>query len=81
MRRPAWNPVDPTVLAVVCSEADENYGLYLTRIDGTVLGKIQVDEERIGDPSISPDGRQLVFWAGPKKASKAILETTAANST
>ncbi|HEY0240853.1 MAG TPA: Hsp70 family protein [Friedmanniella sp.] len=63
MYRPAWNPVDPTELAVPCTDRSGQYGLYLVRTDGTLVSKIAFEGNRADDPTFGPDGR-LVFWAG-----------------
>ena len=63
MYRPAWDPTDPTLLAVPCTDRRGRYGLYLFRTDGTLVQKLTTDGDRADDPTFGPDGR-LVFWAG-----------------
>ena len=70
MYRPGWSPVDPTLLAVPCTDRSGTYGLYLVRTDGTLVAKVAFEGDRADDPTFGPDGR-LVFWAG--KQSKAQL--------
>ena len=65
MFRPAWRPDDPTVLAVPCLDDQGRYGLYLVRTDGTLIHEVRVDQQRVDDPTFSPTGDQLAFWAGP----------------
>lgn len=74
--RPAWNPVDPTMLASVCADADDEAGLFEFRTDGTVIRQIDVGSNvAIGDPAFSPDGKRLVFWASRDKADGGTLHT------
>ena len=40
-------------------------GLYVIRLDGTVLKKLSEGDDKVGDPGYSPDGSQVVFWAAP----------------
>lgn len=68
MNRPAWNPADPTVVAVSCTDSDGTWGLYIIRTDGTVLREVTHGEQRVDDPAFSPDGKRLAFWAGPQSA-------------
>lgn len=63
--RPAWNPADTTVLAVPCISADGAYGLYLTYVDGTLIRPVDLEGLKVGDPTWSPDGSKLAFWAAP----------------
>jgi Tol biopolymer transport system component len=66
--RPAWNPADPTMIALICVSADREYVLRLVSIaDGTVIRQIEPPEgkPRMGDPAFSHDGRWLGFWAAP----------------
>ncbi|HEY5786638.1 MAG TPA: Hsp70 family protein [Microlunatus sp.] len=65
MFRPAWRPDDPTVLAVPCLDDQGRYGLYLVRTNGTLIHQVRVDQQRVDDPTFSPIGDQLAFWAGP----------------
>jgi molecular chaperone DnaK len=65
MTRPAWDPSDPTRIASACQNADGTWGLYVIRLDGTVLKKLSEDDDKVGDPGYSPDGAQVVFWAAP----------------
>ena len=74
MYRPAWNPADPNVLAAPCRDADGRHGLYLMRVDGTVLNQVDLDEERIGDATFSPDGSRLAFWAGDGDGFDGVAE-------
>jgi Tol biopolymer transport system component len=64
--RGAWNPVDPTMIAVPCQDGDGAYGLYLMRTTGKIIRPIAIGTgNRADDPTFSPDGRQLVYWAAP----------------
>jgi Tol biopolymer transport system component len=63
--RPAWNPVDPTQLAVACVDGPGSAGLYLIRIDGTIKRKLPIGQPRVDDPAFSPDGTRVAYQAGP----------------
>ena len=67
MFRPAWRPNDPTVLAVPCQDGRGRYGIYLVRTDGSLVRKVRIEQERADDPTFSPDGKELAFWAGSAK--------------
>lgn len=64
--RPAWNPQTPTLMALPCVDASGTMGLYLVRTTGEIVHRIDLaGNKTVGDPSFSPDGRTLVFWASP----------------
>jgi molecular chaperone DnaK len=65
MTRPAWDPSDPSRIVAACQSADGTGGLYVIRLDGTVLKKLSKGGDKVGDPGYSPDGAQVVFWAAP----------------
>ncbi len=64
--RPAWNPVDPTMIAIACQDGEENAGLYLVRTNGQVIRKLPIGQPRVDDPTFSADGRKVAYWAGPE---------------
>jgi molecular chaperone DnaK len=75
--RPAWNPVDQTVLAAPCLSTNGVTTLILIHTNGKLMRTIDIGSPpgvpwRIGDPSFSPDGKRLVFWAGPGKDGGAL---------
>jgi Tol biopolymer transport system component len=59
--RPAWNPVDPTVLAVACTSGNGS-ALRLFALDGSVIRELAPGIAVVDDLSFSPDGTRLVFW-------------------
>lgn len=65
--RPAWNPVVPEEIAVPCINAKGNYGLYRFTVDGQLIAKVPVPAGtvRVDDPTYSPDGSTLAYWAAP----------------
>jgi molecular chaperone DnaK len=75
--RPAWNPVDQTVLAAPCLSTNGVTSLVLIHTDGKPIRTIDTGNLpgvpwRVGDPTFSPDGKRLVFWAGPDKDGGAL---------
>jgi Tol biopolymer transport system component len=64
--RPAWNPVDPTMLAIACTDVEGRSGLYLVRTDGRVLRALPVGPSPVDDPTFSPDGQAVAYWAAPQ---------------
>jgi|GEM_PF-534995 len=63
MNRPGWNPVSPGELALVCLDAAGKYSLQIVGVDGQVVRVLDTGLQRIDDPSYSPDGTRLTFWA------------------
>ena len=61
--RPAWNPADPSQLAVVCIDGAGTYRLRILGTDGAVVRDLDVGYARFDDVSYSPDGSTLVYWA------------------
>lgn len=61
--RPAWNPRDSSELAVVCKDPQGRQRLDLISLDGRLLRTIEVSATKLGDPTFSPDGSKLAFWA------------------
>jgi hypothetical protein len=65
--RPSWNPEVPEELAVPCINSKGKYGLYRFTVDGQLIAKVPLPSgtERVDDPSYSPDGSTLAYWAAP----------------
>lgn len=61
-QRPAWNPVDPTEIAVACRGGDGGNKLVLIGVDGTLRSTINTGLVTFDDPTYSPDGKTLAFW-------------------
>ena len=58
---PAWNPVEPSVLALRCVR-DGKIELNLVNVDGTVRSTINTGIPNIDDVSYSPDGKSIMYW-------------------
>ena len=60
--RPAWNPVDPQLLALACVDESGKTTLRIVGVDGVERLALETGLARIDDLAYSPDGRQLAFW-------------------
>ena len=65
--RPAWNPVDPTELAVACVKSDGSTDLKLIGVDGTVRSTLNPGIAHLDDLAYSPDGTTLLYWGSQNK--------------
>ena len=60
--RAAWNSADPTMLAVVCLDANGPVTLQLLTPWGGRIRTLETGLASVGGPSFSPDGSGLVYW-------------------
>ncbi len=65
--RPAWNPVDPTELAIACVKSDGTTDLKLVGVDGTVRSTLNPGIAHLDDLAYSPDGTTLLYWGSQNK--------------
>ncbi|HEY5882705.1 MAG TPA: hypothetical protein VIU11_27595 [Nakamurella sp.] len=72
-QRPAWNPVDTAEIAVSCRSGEQDK-LALISVDGTLRSTINTGFPAFDDPTYSPDGKLLAYWASttPEEHSGAI---------
>jgi Tol biopolymer transport system component len=63
--RPAWNPEDPTEVALVCAGADaQPDALRLFTLDGATVRTLETGHSVLGDLAVSADGTRVGYWAG-----------------
>jgi Tol biopolymer transport system component len=62
VQRPAWNPVDGSELAVICTIDDGTNKLFLMDVDGTVRSTLRPGIAHIDDVAYSPDGKSVTYW-------------------
>ena len=61
--RASWSPADQSIMVVECRAAGRPDRLLVIKLDGTVVRELRTGQLRIEDPSISPDGRTVAYWA------------------
>ncbi|MBA3339296.1 MAG: Hsp70 family protein [Geodermatophilaceae bacterium] len=61
--RPAWNSVNPDQLALVCIDNAGQYSLNIFTINGALQAALAVPDLDIGEPTFSPDGTRVAYWA------------------
>jgi serine/threonine protein kinase len=62
--RPAWNPVDQTELAMLCTTSDESIKLYRIGVNGKIREPITTDLFLLVDGiAYAPDGKTVAFSA------------------
>ena len=62
MNRPAWNPVTPNEIALVCVDGAGKTSLQIVGVNGWVIRTLTTGLARVDDLSYSPDGTKLTFW-------------------
>jgi serine/threonine protein kinase/Tol biopolymer transport system component len=66
--RPAWNPKDPTELALVCHGAGDGGAdrLLLAGLDGGTIRNLDAGHPYVDDLAFSADGTHLAYWANDR---------------
>jgi hypothetical protein len=71
--RPAWNPAEPTHLALACYDDENQTTLRIVSLDGEVLHDLTLAPGvvRINDLAFAPDGRRLAYWGSTRNTANA----------
>lgn len=59
----SWSRLEPDQLLVQCVPEKEVNELMVIQLNGTVVRRLKINQERIEDPSLSADGQTVLFWA------------------
>ncbi len=70
--RPAWNPGDPTQLAVPC-RSEDGVELRIVRLDGTTVQVLTTGVPYVDDPTFSRDGTRIAFWGTEERTDDGYL--------
>jgi serine/threonine protein kinase len=77
--RPAWNPMDQTELAMLCTTTDKTVRLYRIGVDGRIRGTIDTAGFLlVDDIAYAPDGKAVAFWASatPRTGGSIYVQPT-----
>ena len=66
--RPAWNPKDPTQLALVCHGSGNGGAdrLLLVGLDGSTVRELDAGHPFVDDLAFSPEGTHLAYWGNDR---------------
>ena len=73
--RPAWNPAEPTQLAITCNDDPAATALLLVTLDGAVVRTLETGLPVVDDLTFSPDGTSVAFWGGQSGAAAGNIYT------
>ena len=59
----SWSQTEPDQLLVQCVPEKKVNELMVIQLNGTVVRRLKIEQERIDDPSLSADGQTVLFWA------------------
>ena len=57
------SPVDENILVLQCNQKSGPTQLMVMTIEGDLVRNLPTGRVRVDDPSISPDGRRVAYWA------------------
>jgi hypothetical protein len=61
--RASWSPADESIMVVECRAERRPDRLLVIKLDGTVVRELKAGAPRVEDPTISPDGQTVAYWA------------------
>ncbi len=59
----AWNRADPSVMLITCQLTKSTLSLLVIDQQGKLIRQLDTQMKIIGDFSVSPDGKRVVYWA------------------
>ena len=59
----SWSLTDPNVILITCQLSKNRFGLLVVGMDGKLIRRLDAEKTKIGDAGISPDGRNVLYWA------------------
>lgn len=59
----SWNLADPNVMLISCRLTTSEMSLLVINQEGKLIRRLGTGKKVIGDFSVSPDGRTVVYWA------------------
>jgi hypothetical protein len=59
----SWSLTDPSVILITCQLSKNRFGLLVVGMDGKLIRRLDAEKTKIGDAGISPDGRNVLYWA------------------
>ena len=69
IRHASWSPINLSTFVLECQQDSSSSQLVVVNIDGQIVRPLETKGLHASDPTISPDGRSVVFWAS-KSATK-----------
>ena len=66
----SWNPADQSILVVRCAAGNDASKLLVCDLTGQVVREISPPHLKFDDPTFSPDGSLLAYWATDRKDSR-----------
>jgi Tol biopolymer transport system component len=74
----SWDPADAGLLVVTCKDASRHpTTMLVVDLDGNVIRPLDTGSKFVSDPTISPDGAQVAYWADKSSTTGGSIFTIA----